>query len=111
MGYYLDGEVSAVVGTHTHVQTSDEQILPNGTAFITDIGMTGPYDSVIGLKKECVLTWLVKKEFSPFKPSTGRAVFHAVVIEVDVETGKSLNIERLKLFFDFEKELEDSELD
>ncbi|MBN2694076.1 TIGR00282 family metallophosphoesterase [bacterium] len=103
MAYYLDGMVSAVVGTHTHVQTSDEQVLPNGTAFITDIGMTGPYDSVIGLKKECVLTWLVKKEFSQFRPSDGKTVFHAVLIEVDAETGKSLNIERIKLLFDFEE--------
>ncbi|WP_353684218.1 TIGR00282 family metallophosphoesterase [Thermodesulfovibrio sp. 3907-1M] len=95
--YYFDGKVSAIIGTHTHVQTADERILPEGTAYITDVGMTGPEDSVIGFKKEEViekfLTQMPKKFDVPSTPS----IFSAVVIQVDKVTAAAKNIIRLRL--------------
>ncbi len=95
MGWYLDGKVSAVVGTHTHVQTADERILPHGTAYITDVGMTGPTDSVIGVKKELVIERFLTQMPTRFTVSKGPMVFSAVIIEIDPITGMAVSIERI----------------
>jgi len=97
MAYYLDGLVTAVVGTHTHVQTADEKILAGGTAFITDVGMTGPHDSIIGMDKTGVLNKFVRCVPQKFKPAEGCAVLHAVFLKADAVTGKSLEIKRLAI--------------
>ena len=94
-GWFADGKVSAVVGTHTHVQTADSRVLPNGTAYITDVGMTGPYDSVIGMKKESS----VKRYLygTPFKHEVAEddVKFAGVIISIDKETGKAIKIQRI----------------
>ena len=95
MGRYLDGRVSVVVGTHTHVQTADEQILPRGTAYITDLGMTGPHDGVIGVQTDLVLTRFLRGVPVRFETSTGRGRINGVLVEVDERTGKGVMIERL----------------
>jgi metallophosphoesterase (TIGR00282 family) len=97
MGWFLDGKASAVVGTHTHVQTADERILPGGTAYITDVGMTGPRDSVIGIKKEQVLDRFITNVPQRFECASGQGVFCAVIIDVDENTGLAKTIERLSL--------------
>jgi metallophosphoesterase (TIGR00282 family) len=97
MGWHLDGQVTAVVGTHTHVQTADERVLPNGTAYITDVGMTGPYDSIIGTEKEAALVRFRTGLPSRFEPATGNPKLHAVVITADEATGKATAIERISL--------------
>ncbi|MGH7230850.1 MAG: TIGR00282 family metallophosphoesterase [Nitrospiraceae bacterium] len=97
MGYFLDGEVSAVVGTHTHVQTADEQILPKGTAYLTDIGMTGPLYSVIGIKKELAIEKFLTGMPRRFEVASGPGVLCAVLIEVDGAVGKAIRIERLRI--------------
>ncbi len=97
MGWHLDGLASAVVGTHTHVQTADERVLPGGTAFITDVGMTGPYDSVIGMEKEAVLARFLDLPRGRMSPARGDARLCAVVIEIDVGTGRARAIERLMI--------------
>lgn len=96
-GYYVDGKVSAVIGTHTHVQTADEKILPGGTAYITDVGMTGPSDSVIGIKKEQIIERFLTNMPMRFEPSGGEAIFSAVIVEIDEKTGMSTAIQRLQL--------------
>ncbi|MBD3296292.1 MAG: TIGR00282 family metallophosphoesterase [Candidatus Omnitrophica bacterium] len=96
MGWYLDGKVSAVVGTHTHIQTADEKILPGGTAYITDCGMTGPYDSVIGRKKEKVLERFVTQLPTRFEMADGQVEMHGVLIDIDNATGKARNISRIQ---------------
>ena len=95
MGWYLDGRVSAVLGSHTHVQTADEKILPNGTAYITDVGMTGPIHSVIGMKTEIALTRFLTKIPRKFEPAAGDAQFNAVLVEIDGKTGKGRHIQRI----------------
>ncbi|MBN2714599.1 MAG: TIGR00282 family metallophosphoesterase [Deltaproteobacteria bacterium] len=95
LGYYLNGRVTAVFGTHTHVQTADEQILDKGTAFLTDVGMTGPHDSIIGMQKDLILGRFVTGLPESFKPAKGGARFQAVYIEVDETTGKATQIERI----------------
>ena len=95
LGWYLDGRVSAVVGTHTHVQTADERVLPNGTAYITDLGMTGPLNSVIGVKKELVLQKFTTQMPVRFEVADGSYQFNAVVVEVDENTGMAKGIERV----------------
>lgn len=97
MGHYLDGEVTAVVGTHTHVQTADEQILPKGTAYLTDIGMTGPLHGVIGIKKELAIEKFLTQMPRRFEVASGPAVFSAVLVELDARLGKALRIERLRI--------------
>jgi metallophosphoesterase (TIGR00282 family) len=97
MGHFLDGRVSAVVGTHTHVQTADEQILPNGTAYITDIGMTGPLDSVIGIKKELAIEKFLTGMPRRFEVAAGPAVLCAVVVDIDSILGKATRIERVRI--------------
>ena len=95
LGWYLDGRVSAVVGTHTHIQTSDERILPEGTAYITDVGMTGPYNSVLGVKTDLVLQKFTTQMPVRFEVAEGPYQFNAVVVEVDEETGKAESIDRV----------------
>ena len=97
MGWYLDGRVSAVVGTHRHVQTADERILPKGTAYITDLGLTGPTDSVIGVDPEIALRRFLTQMPNRFEPAKGPVALHGVVIRIDPETGQGLSIERLRV--------------
>ena len=97
LGWYLDGRVTAVVGTHTHVPTADERVLPQGTAYVTDVGMTGPYDGVIGVKKELVVNKFLNGMPTRFEPATGDVRLCAVVIDCDEKTGKARDIERLML--------------
>ncbi|NWF71792.1 MAG: TIGR00282 family metallophosphoesterase [Nitrospirae bacterium] len=97
MGHYLDGEAVAVVGTHTHVQTADDQILPKGTAYVTDIGMTGPLHSVIGVKKELAIEKFLTGMPRRFEVASGPSVFCAVLIELDARLGKALTIERVRI--------------
>jgi metallophosphoesterase (TIGR00282 family) len=95
MGWYLDGRVTAVVGTHTHIPTADERVLPNGTAYITDVGMTGPYDSVIGVQKELVVGKFLNNMPVRFEPATGDVRLCAVVVDCDETTGRAKEIQRL----------------
>ncbi len=95
MGWHLDGKVTAVIGTHTHVQTADARILPNGTAYITDAGMTGPQDSIIGTEREAALSRFTTGMPSRFEPAAGNPRLHGVVICADDATGKAVSIERL----------------
>lgn len=97
MGHYLDGEAVAVVGTHTHVQTADDQILPKGTAYVTDIGMTGPLHSVIGVKKELAIEKFLTGMPRRFEVAAGPSVFCAVLLELDARLGKALTIERIRI--------------
>jgi len=96
-GWYADGRVSAIIGTHTHVQTADEQILPKGTAYITDVGMTGPLQSVIGIEKDMVIDKYLTLMPRRFEVAKGRPVISAAVIEINELDGKALSIERLQL--------------
>ena len=97
MGRYLDGRVSVVVGTHTHVQTADEQILPGGTGYITDLGMTGPYDSVIGVESQLVITRFMRGLPIRYHTASGNPQLHGVVVEIDERSGKTINIRRLQV--------------
>jgi metallophosphoesterase (TIGR00282 family) len=97
MGWHLDGRATAVVGTHTHVQTADDRILPKGTAYITDVGMTGPHDSVIGVTVEAALGRFRTSMPAKFEPATGPGRLNAVIITADPSTGKATAIERLSL--------------
>lgn len=97
MGWYADGRVSAVVGTHTHVQTADEQILPRGTAYITDVGMTGPYNSVIGVRKEGAIRRFLTMLPVRHEVAKGNVILCAVALELDEETGKARSIQRIRL--------------
>ncbi len=95
MGWYLDGRVTAVVGTHTHVPTADETVLPNGTAYITDLGMTGPYDSVIGIEKQTVIKKFLEQIPARFEVAKGDPRLCAALIEADALTGHALAIQRI----------------
>ena len=97
MGWHLDGRVSAVVGTHRHVQTADERLLPKGTAYITDLGLTGPVDSVIGVEPELALARFLSGMPNRFEPAKGPAMLQGAVIRIDPETGRGLSIERLRV--------------
>lgn len=97
MGWYLDGKVSAVLGTHTHVPTADERILPNGTAYISDAGMTGCYNSVIGMNTEKSLARFVKKSPERMEVASGKASLCGVVMKIDGATGKCESIERIRI--------------
>ncbi|WP_066288777.1 TIGR00282 family metallophosphoesterase [Bacillus sp. FJAT-29937] len=93
MGWYLDGRVSAVVGTHTHVQTADHRILPNGTAYMSDVGMTGPYDGILGVEREAVLKRFITSLPVRFEvPKEGRSQLSAVLIEIDNQTGTAKKV-------------------
>jgi metallophosphoesterase (TIGR00282 family) len=96
-GWYLDGQVTAVVGTHTHVQTADERILPRGTAYITDVGMTGAHDGIIGMEQTAVIERFTTGLPARFEPATGNPRLHAVIVTADPETGRATAIERLSL--------------
>ena len=100
LGWFLDGRVSAVVGTHTHVQTADERLLPGGTAYITDVGMTGPFDSVIGIKKEAILERFLTQIPNKFDVARANIQLQGVMIEIDEDSGLSRGIERLTVKLD-----------
>lgn len=95
--YYLDGKVSAVIGTHTHVQTADETILPGGTAYITDVGMTGPLHSVIGIEKDQIIERFLTHLPRKYDVAGGSGILSAVVFEIDDKNGKAVSIQRLQL--------------
>lgn len=95
MGWYLDGRVTAVVGTHTHIPTADETILPRGAAYITDLGMTGPYDSVIGIEKQSVIQKFLSQLPVRFEVAKGDVRLNAVLIEADPLTGRAASIQRI----------------
>ena len=97
MGWHLDGQVTAVVGTHTHVQSADERVLPAGTAYITDVGMTGPHDSVIGVDKQVVLKRFLTGMPGRFNTASGDPRLHGVIVTADADTGRATSIERLSL--------------
>lgn len=97
MGYYLDGRVSAVFGTHTHVQTADACILPNGTGYITDVGMTGTINSVLGVKPEIIIRKFIDKLPQRFDLATGDCKLDCLLMDIDEKTGKTLNIEALEI--------------
>ncbi len=97
LGWFLDGKVSAVLGTHTHVQTADERVLPLGTAYITDAGMTGSFDSVLGMRKEVALERFLTLLPNRFDVAKGDVRLQGVLIDIDDRTGKALSIERLSI--------------
>jgi metallophosphoesterase (TIGR00282 family) len=95
MGWHLDGKVTAVIGTHTHVQTADERILPRGTAYLTDAGMTGPHDSIIGMEREPSLARFLNGMPTKFEPASGNPRLNGAVIEGDDKTGRATKITRI----------------
>jgi len=95
MGWHLDGKATAVIGTHTHVQTADERILPKGTAYLTDVGMTGPHDSIIGVETEAALGRFLNALPARFETATGNPRLNGVIVEADEQTGRATDIERL----------------
>ncbi len=97
MGWYLDGEVAAVIGTHTHVQTADERVLPGGTAYITDVGMTGPFESVIGMEIEGSVQRMLTGLPVRLEPAKNDVHFCGVIVEIDMTSGHAVSIERLRL--------------
>ncbi len=97
LAWHLDGKASAVIGTHTHVQTADERILTSGTAFITDAGMTGPVDSVIGVKKEQAIARFLSQTPHRFEIPKGPVHLNAVIVDIDTKTGKANSIERVQI--------------
>jgi metallophosphoesterase (TIGR00282 family) len=98
LGWYLDGRVSAVVGTHTHVQTADERVLPGGTAYISDVGMTGPRDGVIGMAKDDIIERFLTQLPVRFTVASGPAQLNAVALDVDEESGRARAIRRIREF-------------
>jgi metallophosphoesterase (TIGR00282 family) len=96
MAHHLDGRVSAVLGTHTHVQTADERVLPGGTAFITDVGMCGPWDSVIGVKKELVLHRFTTQRPIGFEPARRDTYLQGAIVDIDEQSGKARSIARVQ---------------
>jgi metallophosphoesterase (TIGR00282 family) len=97
MGHWLDGRVSLIFGTHTHIPTADARILPGGSAFITDVGMCGPYDSVLGRRKERVVKFMTTNMPSPFDVATADVRMCGVIAEIDEATGRALSVERLEV--------------
>jgi metallophosphoesterase (TIGR00282 family) len=97
MGWYLDGRASVVYGTHTHVQTADERILPKGSAYITDLGMCGPFDSVIGMEKDSVINGFLSQLPRPFEVAQENVVLQGVIVDVDENSGQARAIRRLRL--------------
>jgi 2',3'-cyclic-nucleotide 2'-phosphodiesterase len=96
MGHFLDGRVSAVLGTHTHIQTADERVLRGGTAYQTDVGMCGPWDSVIGLRKESAIERFLTARHTPFETAQGEAVVQGAIVDIDDETGRARGILRIR---------------
>ena len=97
LGWYLDGEVSAVLGTHTHVQTADNEVLPGGTAYISDVGMTGPFDSVIGIKKETIIEKFLTQIPNRFDVAKNDVRLQGVLMDIDAQSGKANSIERISV--------------
>jgi len=95
MGWHLDGRVTAVFGTHTHVQTADDRILPKGTAYLTDVGMTGPHDSIIGMERDPALSRFLTGLPSKFEPATGNPRLNGVIVDADDATGKAIGVTRI----------------
>ncbi len=95
MGWFLDGKVSAVLGTHTHIQTADERILPKGTAFITDVGMAGPQDSILGVRPELIVERFLRRMPNRFELAGGTAQMDAVALEIENDTGNAKAIEKI----------------
>ncbi len=108
LAYYLDGRVSAVIGTHTHVQTADDRILPGGTAALSDVGMTGPHDGVIGMEKDAIIARFLSGLPGRFETAPGDPRLHGVTISVDPASGKATRIERLALTEDQLKQITDA---
>jgi metallophosphoesterase (TIGR00282 family) len=100
MGWYLDGRASIVFGTHTHVQTADERILPGGTAYITDLGMCGPFDSVIGMEKETVIRGFITQLPRQFEVAQNNVVLQGVIADIDDENGRARSIRRLRIHWE-----------
>jgi metallophosphoesterase (TIGR00282 family) len=100
MGWHLDGQATVVVGTHTHVQTADARVLPQGTAYITDVGMTGPHDSVIGVDRTAIIQRFLSGRPQRFETATGNPRINAVVVDADEASGRAVSIERLDLSAD-----------
>jgi len=98
IGWFLDGRVSAVLGTHTHVQTADQGILPGGTAYITDVGMTGPFNSIIGIRKDAVMERFLTQIPNKFDVAKDDVRLQGVVVEVDGKSGKATGIDRLTIY-------------
>jgi 2',3'-cyclic-nucleotide 2'-phosphodiesterase len=96
-GYFLDGRVSAILGTHTHVQTADEKILPGGTAYISDVGMTGPVHSVIGVEKNQIIGKFLTGMPRKFDVAEGKSSFNAVVVDIDDKNGRATGIQRIQM--------------
>lgn len=96
LGWYLDGRVSCVVGTHTHVQTADERILPGGTAYLTDMGCCGPVDGVIGMERSSVLKRFINQLPARFEVAAGAAMLNGVLVKLQAESGKAMSIERIQ---------------
>jgi len=97
LGWYLDGEVSAVLGTHTHVQTADNEVLPGGTAYISDVGMTGPFDSVIGIKKETIIERFLTQIPNKFDVAKNDLRLQGVLMDIDAQSGRASAIERISV--------------
>ena len=97
MGYYLDGRVSAVLGTHTHVQTADEQILPQGTGFISDVGMTGPIQSILGVAPDCIVRKMTTHLPTRFEVRDTPCMINAVFLQIEEKSGHCALIQRLKI--------------
>ncbi len=97
LGYYLDGQVTAIYGTHTHVQTADERILPKGTAYITDIGMTGPKDSALGMDINVAIKRMVTTLPEKYKVAEGECFFNGIIIDVDDKNSKAIGIKRISI--------------
>jgi hypothetical protein len=97
MGWHLDGRVTAIVGTHTHVQTADERVLPQGTAYITDVGMTGPHDSVIGVDKSAIIARFLTARPQRFETATENPRLNGVIVHADELTGRAAAIARVSL--------------
>ncbi|MFO7568653.1 MAG: TIGR00282 family metallophosphoesterase [Smithellaceae bacterium] len=100
LGWYLDGDVSAVLGTHTHVQTADNEVLPKGTAYISDVGMTGPFDSVIGIKKEAIIERFLTQIPNRFEVAKNDVRLQGVVMDIDAQSGRAQAIERVSVRLD-----------
>jgi metallophosphoesterase (TIGR00282 family) len=96
MGWFLDGKVSAVLGTHTHVQTADARVLPGGTAFVTDVGMCGPWESVIGVRKELVIERFLTARPVSFEPARRDVWLQGAIVEIDDATGRARSIQRVQ---------------
>lgn len=95
LGFYLDGRVSAFFGTHTHIQTADNKILPKGTGYITDLGMTGPENSVLGVKSEIIINRLKSGDMSKFEIADGECTLNGCIFEIDTKTGKTVSTKRI----------------